>query len=243
MINSTVESFFRVLEESNQVDYARQNKLLEVALTKNQGIAPTEDLHGRLHAPFEGYYWGNDVYHAGSYLSNEFDSKHVQDCKTRFKTDINTANQLKDVFKNILTVSTGKSWTDGSLSICYCYIQGLTETQLKNIKSIILELESKLKSDLILSRGSLEEGKQDLTITVLSSFTKPNFYTNDHDLKLNVTNKGNISAVINVTNKMWDLVDVSIDELIGKEISLIGTVKAVGENKYQINRPSKIKLV
>jgi len=242
LVNNIVESFLIVLSESNKIDVDRMEELERKSLEANQGLKPTIDCHGRLHAPCNGYQWGEDIYPAGAYLSNEYDCKHVQDEKTRFKTSVETVTLLKGAIKS-LNFSTGKSWGDSGIEVCYCYVTGLSKTQLKRIEELTKELEAALKSKIVSNRVSLEVGKQDLIVTVISSFTKFNYYSNDYDLKLNLLVDNKTPVIVNVTNKIWDLVNDSIDELINKKLSLVGTIKDLGENTYQVNRPSKIKLV
>lgn len=241
-INSTVEAFYLVIEESNSKDADKLRKLEEKALKENNNAKPTIDINGRLHAPCEGYIWGSDIYHAGSYLSCEYDTKHPQNNKTKFKTTVETANLLSSTFKGLLKASYGTSWNDSGIEVCYCYIDGLTNTQLKNILALTQDLEAKTKSEIVSNRSTMTEGKQSLVVTVLSSFTRFNNYTDTHDLKLNVTDKNNACMTLSVTSKMWDLVESKIDELFNKEISLNGTIKALGDKSYQILRPSKIKI-
>jgi hypothetical protein len=241
-INSTVEAFYLVIEESNSKDADKLRKLEEKALIENNNQRPTMDANGRLHAPCEGYIWGSDVYHAGSYLSYEYDMKHPQNNKTKFKTTVETATLLSNTFKSLLHVGHGASWNDSGIEICYCYIDGLTNTQLKNILALTQDLEAKTKSEIISNRPLMTEGKQSLVVTVLSSFTRFNNYTDSHDLKLNVTDENNACITLSVTSKMWELVESKIDELFNKEISLNGTIKSLGDKSYQILRPNKIKL-
>lgn len=242
-INTTVKAFLTIIEQSNKVDQVATASLLAKSLKANNDTPPTVDTDGRLHAPFTGYVWGEDTYHGGSYLSEEYDCKHVQDNKTRFKTTLATAKEMKLALSKVLGVSFGNSWIDSGIEICYCYVTGLTLTQAKEVNALIVMLQKELAATTRDSRGTILEGKQALTLKVVSSFSVYNNYTGEHDCKLNLTNDDNISIIVNVTAKIWDLVEENIDELFGKTISLAGNVKDLGERKYQLLRPSKIMLV
>ena len=241
-INPTVKAFLTVIQQSNKVDQIATDNLIAKSLKANNDTPPTVDSDGRLHAPFTGYVWGEDVYHGGSYLSEEYDCKQAQDNKTRFKATLETAKELKLALSKVLSVSFGNSWLDSGISVCYCYITGLTLTQVKEVNSLIVVLQKELLDATLAARGDIEEGKQALQLKVTSSFSVLNNYTGSHDIKLNLTNDDNISVIVNVTSKMWDLVDKSIDELVGKSISLTGGIKDLGDKRYQLLRPSKISL-
>lgn len=239
-VNPIIESILTIIEETNAINEKRSNEVLEKALSANQGTKPTLDCYGRKHAPFDGYVWGSDVYRGGSYLSDEYDFKQDTTSKARIKIEANTFNDIKTSLP-MLNLSCGKAWSDSGVSICYMYIEGLSQAQANRIDKLANTLSNELKAKIQGNRKELKEGKQEFTLTVNNSFTKPNYYNNSHDVYLSLTNSDNVNIICSVTAKMWDLVESNIEELHGKTFTIKGTIKDLGNKEYKLNRPTIVK--
>jgi len=241
-VNTTIEAIFTIIEETTIINEKRAELIMSRALEVNQNTPPTYDKQGRKHAPFDGYIWGSDTYHGGSYLSDEYDFKFQTEESARLKVKQDDVEAIIKAFP-FLKASSGSSWPDSGVSLCYLYLKGLTQAQANRITQLAHELEVKLSKELKEARGLMTEGKQELELTVVSTFTKYNGYTGCHDVYLNLTNKDNCSIVCAMTVKLWDLVEETADELVDKRLSLTATIKDLGNKEYKANRPSQIKLV
>ncbi len=109
-------------------DRLQANKALEAAALKaNNGLSPTMDKLGRLHAPVNGYSWEDDIYKAGEYLA-------IEGCKVGMtsKTRIKVSKRLADALKaSPFSVKAGSTWVDNKtgITVCYAYFTDLTEKE------------------------------------------------------------------------------------------------------------------
>ncbi len=130
------------------------NKALEeAALKANNGLAPTMDKLGRLHAPVNGYVWEDSTYRGGEYLAIE-GGKVGMNCKARLKV----SKRLIDFLQaNNFKVSSGKIWTDNNsgLSVCYAYLENLTLAERELIEGLALKQNTK---QLVLVSTAEKEG-------------------------------------------------------------------------------------
>jgi hypothetical protein len=130
------------------------NKALEAAALKaNNGLAPTMDNMGRLHAPVNGYVWEDSTYKGGEYLAIE-GGKVGLNCKARLKV---SARLVEFLQANNFKVSSGKSWTDNNsgLSVCYAYLENLTQAEAAVIEGVALKQNTK---QLVLVSTAEKEG-------------------------------------------------------------------------------------
>ncbi len=108
------------------------NKALEAAALKaNNGLSPTMDKLGRLHAPVNGYVWEDSTYKGGEYLAIE-GGKVGMTSKARVKV----SNRLAEVLKaSPFSVKAGSTWVDNrsGVTVCYAYFTDLTEKEAMQI--------------------------------------------------------------------------------------------------------------
>jgi hypothetical protein len=108
------------------------NQALEAAALKaNNGLAPTMDNMGRLHAPVNGYVWEDSTYKGGEYLAIE-GGKVGMNSKTRIRVSERLAIALK---ASSFSIKFGSNWTDNKTgaTICYAYFTDLTEKEAMTI--------------------------------------------------------------------------------------------------------------
>ena len=137
----------------------KANKALEeAALKANNGLAPTMDSLGRLHAPVNGYVWEDDIYQGGEYLAIE-GGKVGMNSKTR----IRVSERLSDALKaSSFSVKSGSTWVDNKtgIAVCYAYFTDLTEKEAMTIgylTNTFIDLTDSEAQELKTSQGQAEE--------------------------------------------------------------------------------------
>lgn len=145
------------------VNYGNVRKrIMEKAAAANNDLEPTEDRHGRLHAPCDGYEWESDIYPGGAYLPfpQEFwemleertgrpcgpssASSNSYGSKQRVKVTTQEAEEIQVACAKFAEVSIGKTWDDGVT--CYVYIQTTRTKLIELIADYRAEQEAALKA-------------------------------------------------------------------------------------------------
>ena len=103
-----------VIEEIHAADAKRAKQLAENIAAA--GMEPTRDRAGRLHAPCNGFVWGDSVYAAGEFLGDECGGVVVG--ISRFMATADAAAQLKAL--NVGFTS-GSAFSRDGMTVCYVY--------------------------------------------------------------------------------------------------------------------------
>lgn len=137
-------------------------RIKEKAATANHDLEPTEDRHGRLHAPCDGYEWEGGPYQGGSYLPfplefwEMLEERTGRPCgpsgasaasygtKQRVKVTTSEAEEIRVACNKYADVAIGKTWDDGVT--CYVYIQTTRNKLIELIADFRAEQEAALKA-------------------------------------------------------------------------------------------------
>lgn len=195
---------------------AKKQARIDKAKTLNEGIAPTIDKHDRLHAPHDGYVWGeywNDIYLGGQYLPDP-DEYRISEtaCKVKVLSELkpeliklfsifsrDNDNVVVDLGKEKIptVVEFGKEWTQKEGVVCYAYIRNLPQS-LHNELSKIPLIHNGL--DLTKSQGN-------------------HYFNNNDKITIKVIDIQNICSIPSAYGTIW------LDKLIlddGKEVFFKG---------------------
>lgn len=180
------------LEKENQERFAkRQAKLESMWSEANDHIAPTIDIHGRLHAPYSGYqlpthidfsttlqYGDEFFFEKGQYLpiplseSNyhkTMNSRLVYSKVKSVKSEIEEfINRIQDNLYINSKFNTGKSWEQYGVEVCYLYTTVSDKTS-EAICNMIQEYFSNILESykvVPVYTGVMTEGKRTVSGTV-----------------------------------------------------------------------------
>lgn len=129
---------FAILADAVNATLVAQQKRLDAIYNANielhGDVQPTVDVDGRLHAPYDGYLWGENVYAGGSYLSpDDTKGKNI----TLFNVKILIDVRLSNDFQALLGGSMGGTWRNNKgVEVGYFYAQ-VSKAVFTTIKNIV----------------------------------------------------------------------------------------------------------
>lgn len=116
----------------------------KVALAQRE---PTIGVDGRLHAPHDGYIWGDAIFAGGQYLpDDEEQGKLGKLTPIKMCVNVSLLTQLQDLF---LGGSMGKSWVTNGVEVAYFYTT-VSAVELTTIRKVIPTLGLSAKEKRII---------------------------------------------------------------------------------------------
>ena len=257
-VQAIIESIKAEFEQAKVEYSARRARIIAASANQNEGVEPTIDSYGRLHAPCDGYDWQDDIYGAGEFLKipelsqdecEYYDILYMPkdgfaerySYKAKIKTTVSVVEQIKAELSKLpvaINVSAGASWGEG---VCYMYVDAKSKRFIKAIESAasaIAPVEAK-------SNAVLSAGRQNIVATLKATFMKEDRY-NPHlsDLVGIFERDDGATLFCNIGDSFKKLVESSIDELKGKRISFCAEliVNAKDQSKASCKRPTKVAI-
>lgn len=260
--NVSAEVVAEVVKKVHEMNVRRYELLLQRARDINDGLEPTVDRNGRLHAPRDGYTDPNtdSIYRGGSYLP--FPEEYYIDPQTgemkfrggsytgrsgwryqeRVKMTEESANALKQVgdgikFGDYFDISMGKVWEADGLRLCYAYIKASYKVILEAIVKFARGNEHKTPQvDRVdpATLPELAEGRGTFTGNVVSVKMQEGFYGYEHKMLI----------VLDDGNKIYGTVPASISDVEkGARVTFVANLKKKEAGFYFFSRPSKASIV
>lgn len=177
IIDHLTEALASKLHELRQRRKKQQERILNSFSDKNNGLEPTCDRNGRLHAPCDGYshFETGELYGKGQYiLMPEYDDWYGPsfvapasfDPRTRFKAETSFYATLVELLESYhLRVRTGRHWMEGATE--YCYFTATGHAPLITAIQIATEAFYKARQDEERqNKGVAPQGKKTVTCKI-----------------------------------------------------------------------------
>lgn len=175
--------------QNNSKYIALRERVMKRAANANNGVPPKTGMDGRMHAPFDGYYWDEKEYHGGSYLPltpemweelemakgsslNHGDySGYTKSAK--IKSTIEMFNDVENLIGMLaqegvrvpVEISHGKTWGNGD---CYIYIKTKVKSILDAMEVYAEEARSEYLAEARKSKGESPDGRLEVTGVVIN---------------------------------------------------------------------------
>ncbi|MEL6008616.1 hypothetical protein J4Z08_23130 [Citrobacter portucalensis] len=166
-LQSALAIRFNELAERRRKMYERIQNAFSDA---NNGIGPTEDRNGRLHAPCDGYahFETGELYGKGQFIvMPDYDDEPPKGYDrfysaptTRFKCETACLKEMVTLFESYtLRVTTGRRWIENGKEHCYYSVSGY-EPLIKVIDATALSYWAKQREHNRQFKGVAPKGKQ-----------------------------------------------------------------------------------
>lgn len=149
---NTIHTLAAMLTQFQADFIAKEAELMAACEVANHGLKPTVDANGRLHAPCAGYIFNDSIYGAGEYLSDE-GMREVANHSVKVKVKESSISMLS----NVRPVGVGSRWTENGDTVCYVYINCLTQSQKDAIEKAFPTNKTKT---LVLESEAIAQGLQ-----------------------------------------------------------------------------------
>lgn len=196
LITLLSEALNSKIEELHALRMKQQERILNSFSENNNGLEPTQDYNGRLHAPCDGYahFETGELYGKGQFIvMPEYDDWYSPasyparsyDPNTRFKgptADFQETIKLMESFK--LRVKTGRRWQEDGKEFCYFTVTG-HKPLIDTIKKTADAFQAEQREHEKQFKGAAPNGKATEEATILSvKYVPSNFGYNRVDTKM-----------------------------------------------------------
>lgn len=214
--------------ELQEFRVAIQQRILKNFSEKNSGLEPTEDRHGRLHAPCDGYehFETGEMYGKGQFILMPENGEGVEpsnytpvsyDPKTRIKVDKAIHSEMMKLLESYrLMVTTGRRWMEGDKEYCYFTVTG-HGPYIAVIRAVTEQFWASIREEGKHHKGTAPTGKQQVNGKIIRvKQVESNFDKNRIETKMTIelangaTTYGTMpKALIDKGTKLGDTVEFS----------------------------------